>query len=427
MNFSVLAGVYSIVVRYDFGRWSGGCVGMKRLCGLIAVAMAVTFAAGESEHTATPKGRGLDAELVSRAEDAVGSAVSWLVAQQSPSGSWSNPSFPALTGLPVWALSRSGQAGIATNIEQGVAYILACVSTNGIHDGAIFKEVQGRKGGGLANYNTAICMTALHAVGDRRLTPVVLKAREFLARSQYLQKGQHYGGMGYDPPTGRAYTDLSNSYLGYEAMRLTQDVEDLRPGGKTVDMNWKAAQEFMQGCHNDSSFNAASWASSDAGEKGGFAYRPDEYRKNSGAYTNEAGEVKFRSMPGMTYAGLLSYIYAGVDRADPRVKATVAWIQANWQLDRGNRNPDMAGKAEEREGLFYMYNILAKGLHAYGQDTLTLADGRTINWREALIRKLLALQNPDGFWVNDNNRYWEGDPVLVTAYSLLALETVLDR
>jgi len=35
---------------------------------------------------------------------------------------------------------------------------------------------------------------------------------------------------------------------------------------------------------------------------------------------------------------------------------------------------------------------------------------------------VISLQKPDGSWVNENNRWWENDPVLVTAYSLLALE-----
>ena len=31
-------------------------------------------------------------------------------------------------------------------------------------------------------------------------------------------------------------------------------------------------------------------------------------------------------------------------------------------------------------------------------------------------------KKPDGSWVNDNNRWWENDPVLATSYAMLALE-----
>ena len=37
---------------------------------------------------------------------------------------------------------------------------------------------------------------------------------------------------------------------------------------------------------------------------------------------------------------------------------------------------------------------------------------------------LLDLQQSDGSWVNRNNRWWEKDPVLVTAYALIALEII---
>ena len=47
-----------------------------------------------------------------------------------------------------------------------------------------------------------------------------------------------------------------------------------------------------------------------------------------------------------------------------------------------------------------------------------------MNWRKELALKLLNLQNRDGFWVNENNRWWEKDPVLATSYTLIALEII---
>ena len=37
------------------------------------------------------------------------------------------------------------------------------------------------------------------------------------------------------------------------------------------------------------------------------------------------------------------------------------------------------------------------------------------------VAKLLKLQQKDGSWVNDNNRFWENDPVLVTSFAVLTL------
>jgi squalene-hopene/tetraprenyl-beta-curcumene cyclase len=56
-----------------------------------------------------------------------------------------------------------------------------------------------------------------------------------------------------------------------------------------------------------------------------------------------------------------------------------------------------------------------------------MQDGTLLDWRAELARKLIAIQRiePDsghGYWLNDNGRFWENDPVLATAYCLLALE-----
>ena len=103
--------------------------------------------------------------------------LDWLVAQQKEDGSWSNEQFPALTGLAVWALAGSEHPQKKQAIARGVKYILSCARD----DGGIYREDKDRKGGGLSNYNTAICMTALHATGDPALVPVVLKARKYIA------------------------------------------------------------------------------------------------------------------------------------------------------------------------------------------------------------------------------------------------------
>jgi squalene-hopene/tetraprenyl-beta-curcumene cyclase len=396
---------------------------MKRIW---AVAIALNLGVGVvfSADGAKP---GLDPALQKKAQEAISRGLDWLASKQSEKGGWSNENVPALTALPLSAFARSGHARKAEVVKKAVDFIVPFQVDSGLFEGAIYKVNPTEKGGGLPNYNTAIAIMALADVGDPKLAPVILKGRKFLAASQY--KGEQaqlfHGGMGYDPPAQRPYADLSNSYLAYEAMWRTARFEEQREGGQKVDLDWQAALKFVQRCHNDPSINDQSWACDAPSEKGGFAYQPDKFRQEHGAYSTNP-VVRFRSMPGMTYAGLLSYIYAGVDRSDPRVKATVNWIAGNWNLEIGNRNPDLAGKPEQKDGLYYMYNVMAKGLGAYGQDVLTLADGRKINWRNELVSRLMSLQKPDGSWVNEDSRYWEGDPVLVTAYTVLALESAVD-
>jgi squalene-hopene/tetraprenyl-beta-curcumene cyclase len=53
-----------------------------------------------------------------------------------------------------------------------------------------------------------------------------------------------------------------------------------------------------------------------------------------------------------------------------------------------------------------------------------MADGKKVDWRHELRAKILSLQKPDGSWANDTPRWMETDPVLVTSYCLLALESL---
>jgi squalene-hopene/tetraprenyl-beta-curcumene cyclase len=354
----------------------------------------------------------LPPDLEAEARTAMARGAQWLAAQQQAGGYWAMPDSPALTGLAMWALQETDPNTHRAAIDRAMVFILTSVQ----EDGSIWRQpsVQ-RRGGGLANYNTAVCMTALHALGRPELVPVVQNARTFLAKMQYLGSDVYRGGMGYDAETDRAYADLSNSYMAFEAMRLTQDVEDLRAAGDPrADLDWGAAREFLAQIQNLASVNTNYWVSESDADRGGFAYSP-----GSGASTtNEEGRVTLRSYGSMTYAGLLSLIYADVDEQDVRVQSAKDWAARHWSLDE---NPGMG-----QEGLYYFFNVLAKSLRAMGDDTLEGPDGSPITWREGIVRKLLDLQKPDGFWVNENNRWWEADPNLVTAYTLLALATALD-
>ena len=70
----------------------------------------------------------------------------------------------------------------------------------------------------------------------------------------------------------------------------------------------------------------------------------------------------------MTAAGLLSLLFAGVDKTDPRVQAAYKWMTANYTLEV---NPGTTKK----HGLFYFYNAFAKVMTAYGEDDLHRRQG----------------------------------------------------
>ncbi|MCF7837694.1 MAG: hypothetical protein K9N49_03605 [Candidatus Marinimicrobia bacterium] len=360
---------------------------------------------------------GLDPSLRREAQAALDRGVTWLLARQDARGFWSNPEFPALTALPLWALAAA-EVDRPAAIEAAIGYLLDCVHPNG----AIYREpTEDRRGGGLPTYNTALSMTALAAVNRPELTPVILKARAYVADSQALEGTDLYeGGFGYDAQTGRAYADLSNTVIALEALRLTEHLEDQRTEGERADPDWEAAQRFLARVQHLPETNPAGWVDDSPAQRGGFIYRPDQ--SQAGTIEREDGTVTFRAYGSMTYAGLLSLIFAGVDRDDPRVRSAFDWSVRHWCLAE---NPGMG-----TSGLFYFYNVLSKALAAYGRTQFTTDAGAEVNWRAELARTLIAQQQiePDtgaGYWVNADGRWWEADPVLVTAYSLLALDMAL--
>jgi squalene-hopene/tetraprenyl-beta-curcumene cyclase len=336
---------------------------------------------------------------------------------QGEDGSWSLPQFPALTSLAVLSFCadprRSPDDPLPEAAEKGIAYLLRCVQP----DGGIY--IPQDAGGGLPYYNTALAMTALVASGKHELSGAIEQAQKMLAESQHLGEDVHHGGFGYGEGD-RQYADLSNTYMVLEAFWMAErnlaqsDRGDL--GRATLD--WEAALSFLSRVQNLSKYNDQPWASQpEQDDVGGFVYHPGESK--AGERPRENGPPGLRSYGSMSYAGLLSFIYAGVDKHDERVLAAVDWIKKHYTVDE---NPGMGA-----QGLYYSYHTMAKALAVWGEDPLLLQDGQEVDWRIDLVQKLVNLQRIDpesglGYWVNDNGRWWENDPVLATSYALLAIE-----
>ena len=335
--------------------------------------------------------------LMQQVKASVEKGANWLKQSQKPSGAWSEAGMPALTGLPLWALASTGLPAYQESADKAVVFITGLQKP----DGGIYVEQPDKKGGGLGNYNTSICVTALHATGRKDLAPSILKARAYIASSQHFGSDEHQGGFGYDKNNKRAYTDLNNTTFSMDAMRRTQSVEDLRTATeKHVDVNWEAALKYVEKMQNKT------------GEtQGGFAYNTEDPK--SGALTNANGTVMLRAYGSMTYAGVLSMLHANLDKSDPRVRGAFDYASKFWSV---NEHP-----GQGQQGIYFYFNIMARALSAATVDTLPKASG-DIRWREEMITKVLSLQKPDGSWVNDNNRWWENDPVLATSYAMLALE-----
>ncbi|MBR1920945.1 MAG: hypothetical protein IJ829_02935, partial [Kiritimatiellae bacterium] len=326
-------------------------------------------------------------------DDAVARGAKYLLSRQAEDGHFSDPHMPALTALPLWALSGCGDTGPALDAacEKAARFVLGTQR----EDGGFYVPKPGRGGSGLGNYNTSVCLSALFD-SKRAPSAPLLKAREYIASSQLTGDDTMAGGFGYDKVSRRRYADLSNTSYALSAMAKTASLEELRTGGRRVDLDWDKALAFVE--------NLMKTEGPDAG---GAAY--NDRTPQGGTATNAQGKVSLRAYGAMTYAAVLSMCSARLDKADPRVRQSVEWLDRNWSVDE---NPGMGS-----QGLYYFYDIMARALDAARLDKVGTHD-----WRAEMSARIVSLQRADGSWANDNNRFWEADSVLCTSFALLALE-----
>ena len=336
--------------------------------------------------------------VAGRTEDiraAVAKGLKYLAAQQAEDGHFSDAQMPALTALPLWAMTRGGE-GKGEGAKKAAAFVLKTQRP----DGGFYVPKPGRGGSGLGNYNTSVCVSALFESGLAP-TRAILDARTYIAGSQLTGDDTMAGGFGYDRTMRRRAADMSNTTYALDAMRRTEGVEDLRPKGEArADLNWEKALKFVTRLQETEGERA-----------GGTAY--NDRTPQAGTGTNATGRVQLQAYGSMSYSAVLSMCHAKLTRSDPRVKNALGYCQKYWTVEE---NPGMGN-----QGLYYYYDVVARALSVAGLDTLEQPDGRKVDWKAELAAKLISLQQPDGSWANDNNRFWEGDPVLATSFAILTL------
>ena len=346
---------------------------------------------------------------------AIDKGLAFLKTQQKDDGSWSaaDPNHPALTALPLVAFQREPSGKYMREQPEFMRKGYAFLRRNVQPDGGIYTK-------GLSNYNTSTALLALLNTGDPKDEPLITAAHDFIVGQQAsgLTNPALDGGISYGPTgTSRQHPDLDNTLVGLEAIRAFKAARPATELAAGKDLNWAAAIAFVTRCQNLPAANKEPWASGDPANKGGFIYFPGDSK--AGEMDTADGKKALRSYGTMSYAGLLSFIYADLQKDDPRVTAALDWLKQNYSLDE---NPGL-----KSAGLFYYYHLMTKGLTAAGVDTLTLPDGRKVDWKNDLALKMISAQNADGSWVNDNARWMEKDNVLVTSYCVMSLEIIYRR
>ncbi|OGV54583.1 MAG: hypothetical protein A2X49_11155 [Lentisphaerae bacterium GWF2_52_8] len=363
--------------------------------------------------------------LVREGKASLDRGVAYLLGKQAEDGSWG--SHPAITALVCTALKNSLPCSkndkVMPAVEKGRNYILKFVQP----DGSIWMAGKERE---FPSYSTSIILTGLAIFGHPEDEDVMRGARKYLIGSQIdeskgVQKDNAaYGGIGYDSKglgrDGKPHADLSNTQWAMEALYMS-DFLDKEPKAKNTDdakkseLAWGKAVAFVSRLQHLPESNDRTWVVSDKNDSnyGGFIYRQPESQDNE----NAGAKQSLRSYGSMTYAGLKTMIYAKLSKDDPRIKAAIEWARKNYTLDE---NPGVGPS-----GLYYYITTFAKAHSVLGDEIVKTDDGKEHSWRMDMIKKLLELQKGNGEWFNENGRWMESMPELVSAYALLSMEAAL--
>jgi squalene-hopene/tetraprenyl-beta-curcumene cyclase len=324
-------------------------------------------------------------------------AVASLRKSQAEDGSFSSKSTgPGGTALVVAALLRNGLTDDDPMVAKAFGYLEKSVKKDGgIHDNR------------LANYTTSVAVMAFkEANAGGKYNTVIKNASAFLKGLQHTEpdKDPRSGGAGYDKGER---PDLSNTQFFVDAL--------LASGVSKDDPAVKQALKFVSRCQNlPGETNDQPFATKTTeDDEGGLTYTPID--PDDSKHKTPAGGL--RSLGGMTYGGLKTFLYAGVGKDDPRVKAAVKWIRNHYTLDE---NPGL-GQA----GLYYYYHTFAKAMDALGEYPFKDAKKAEHDWKKELFEALKKRQKDGGEFINAGDKaFGEADPNIATAFALLSLSYV---
>lgn len=407
-------------------RWSrlARLSGVLATCGLTSLACAI-----DDAHKA-------------KADAMIAKAVEYLRSQQDQtSGGWAHnpagPNLPAISGLVLTGVLLDPEFDRTDPmVQRGVAYILQFRQP----DGGIYDRI-------LPSYNTAICVSAIAHLDDdgdearkERVEELLPPAVRFLKGLQFHEEAATAGEAGSET----ARVDRSHPFyggVGYgnsgrpDNSNLTFFLQALQDAGVPHDdPAVQRAVVFLSRTQMLDETNDMEYA--DGSSQGGFIYATSPNSEQLGVGESKAGEIaetlddgsvksRLRSYGSMTYAGFKSLAYARLAPDDPRVVAAFDWICRNYTLEE---NPGIG-----TNGQYYFYLVFGRAMDARGwaADRSYRDDGIPVvtadedieerDWANDLIDQLATMQNEDGSFRSVDDRWMENNPVLITAYSLIAL------
>ena len=365
--------------------------------GWVLALVAALLAAPLAVAAPPPAEPGLELSVRLEAQNAVQRGVEFLVRTQAADGGWAD--HPGISAVCLVALARAPHpdaAPLPDRLTRARAFLLQHVQ----RDGAIVNA----KARDNVIYSTSVGVMALSLLGRAEDTELILRGRAYLVRAQD-RSGFEYQGLGYQDAR---YPDLSNTHWAIEALHVS---EARVPASVAAAERERTAQYFRRAVKLISDCQAPATHA----DAGGFLYYPLRGQPPVAvAHPDLPGD---RAWGSLSFGGVKSLVYAGVERGDERVTRGLAWLGQHYSL---KENTGLG-----QGGLYYGFYMMATTCSVLQVEKLTDATGAARDWRSGLAGELLARQQTDGRWVNGQRLWLEDNPALCTAYALLALELLL--
>lgn len=340
--------------------------------------------AGGMQGTDAPQPLHLDARQREAVDRAIERACDWIRTRQREDGSFecsSSEVCPVAVGaLALWALASASEreADLDAAARASRFLLLHAQPDGGVYDAAR----------GLHVYTSGVAARALEAFAARRPSEEIDLAWRRAALFAY-REGIPESAADESPEAG-----LGSAAGGEEARRILDSRADLSE-------EQRRALEFLARARGEGTPRALlrtrrpDWAPPDA------------------------------SIGDFTYEDVLPIVYRELSPEQQLALRARNAIRASYTLQR---NPDLTrrfgptGFQQGQQGIYYYYLLVTRTLSTFGSPVLELQSGERRDWVRELSARLLSLQLEDGRWENGADRWWESEPLVVTAYSVLALD-----
>ena len=351
----------------------------------------------------------------------------YLAGRQDASGAY--PHFhdreasPAVTALVGYALvlgidALAGEGGLDGSAERARDAALAWLAERLGEDGVLEDK---RRAIAHRSYAVAYALLAFSARGgherERAKLIAYLTAQQVSEDTGYQATDWRYGAFPYYESHASATlrTDISTAATVAESFALG----GLRPGNPA----WRRLGLWLDEAQN------MAVLSQRPGERerealvrdGGFAFSPRSSKAGSVVISPEL--TVYRSYGSATADGLRALIAVDGTASSPRAEAALGWLARHYQLD-GNPGLALDGATPWGRGIYFYYlQSLARALLAARVVRLKPRDTGEPprSWPDELARALALRQAGDGRWQNPSALMNEQDPILSTAFAIIAL------